>query len=79
MSVKFKTNNSPQHTLSIGYKEKCVEESVNTKFLCLQIDNCLNWKKHIDQLVPNLSGACYEVGSVSHISNIDTLRSIYFA
>jgi hypothetical protein len=25
--------NSTQHTLSTGYKEKYVEESVNTKFL----------------------------------------------
>jgi hypothetical protein len=56
-----------------------VEESVNTKFLGLRIDNNLNWKNHIDQLVPKLSGACYAVRSMLHISNIDTLKSIYFA
>jgi hypothetical protein len=32
-------------------------QSVNTKFLGLQIDNHLNWKNHIDQMVPKLSGA----------------------
>jgi hypothetical protein len=54
------------------------EETVNTKFLGLQIDNYLNWKPHIDQLVPKLSEACYAVRSVLHISTTDTLSSIYF-
>jgi hypothetical protein len=77
--IKFVTNNSPQYTLSTGYKEKYVEESVNKKFLGLHIDNCLNWKNYIHQLVSKLSGACYALRSVSHISNTDTLKSICFA
>jgi hypothetical protein len=56
-----------------------MEESVNTKFLGLQIDICLNWKNHIDQLVHKLSGTCYVIRSVLHISNTDTLRSVEFA
>jgi hypothetical protein len=76
--IKFITNNSPQYPLSIGYNDTCIEESANTKFLGLQIDNHLNWKNHIDQLVPKLSGACYTVRSMLHISNTDTLKSIYF-
>jgi hypothetical protein len=31
--IKFITKNSPQRTLSIGYKEKYTEVSMNTKFL----------------------------------------------
>jgi hypothetical protein len=76
--IKFITKNSPQHTLSTGYKEKCVEESVNTKLLGLQIHNQLKWKNHIDRLVSKLSSLCYAVRSVSHTSNTDTLKSIYF-
>jgi hypothetical protein len=67
------------YPLSIRYNDKYVEESVHTKFLGLQIDNHLNWKNHIDQLVPKLSGACYAVRSLLHISNTDTIKSIYFA
>jgi hypothetical protein len=59
--VKFITKNSPQYPLGIGYNDKCVEESINTKFLGLQIYNHLNWKNHIDQLVPKFSGPCYAV------------------
>jgi hypothetical protein len=57
--IKFITNNSPQYALSIGY-EKYKDESVNTKFLGLQIDSHLNWKNHIVQMVPKLSRARYE-------------------
>jgi hypothetical protein len=64
--------------LSIGYSDKYMEESVHTKFLGLHIDNHLNWKNHIDQLILKLSGACYAVRSLLHISNTDTLKSIYF-
>jgi hypothetical protein len=76
--MKFITNNSPQSALHIGYKEKYIEETVKTKFLGLHIGNHLNWKNHIDQMIPKLSGACYTVRLMFHISNITTLKSIYF-
>jgi hypothetical protein len=76
--MKFIMNNSPHSALYIGYKEKIIEETVKTKFLGLHIDNHLNWKNHIDQMIPKLSGACYTVRSMFHISNITTLKSIYF-
>jgi IS1 family transposase len=76
--VKFVTNNSPHCALNIGYKDKYIEETLNSKFLGLHLDNHLNWKAHIDQMIPKLSGACYAVRSVLHISNINTLKSIYF-
>jgi hypothetical protein len=53
--------------------------SVNTKFLGLQIDNHLNWQNHTNQLVPELTSACYAIRSMQHTSNIDILKSIYFA
>jgi hypothetical protein len=59
--IKFMTYNSPQFLLSVGYEYKYIEESVYITFLGLQIDSHLNWKTHIDQLVPKLSGACYAV------------------
>ena len=56
--MKFVTKSSSHSTLRIGYKEKNIEETVNTKFLDLQIDNHLNWKNNIVQTHPKLSGAC---------------------
>jgi hypothetical protein len=77
--IQLKINNTPQYDLCIGYNEKYIKESENTKFLGLQIDNHLNWKNHIDQTVPKLSGACYAVRSMSHVSNNVTLKTMYFA
>jgi hypothetical protein len=48
-------------SLSIGFYGKYIEESANTKFLGLQIDNHLNWKNHIDQMIPKLSRTCQTV------------------
>jgi hypothetical protein len=56
-----------------------IEEGVYTKFLGLYIDNHLNWKNHINQLNPKLSRACCAVRFMLHISNTDTLKTIYFA
>ncbi|PNF23822.1 hypothetical protein B7P43_G15913 [Cryptotermes secundus] len=77
--MKFTTNNAPHYVLNIGYNGKYIEETVNTKFLGLQIDSHLSWSNHIDKLIPKLSGACYAVRSMFHVSNTETLKLIYFA
>ena len=59
--MKSITKNSSYSTLHIGYKEKYIERTVNTKFLSLQIDNHLTQKNHTEQMVPKLSGACYAI------------------
>jgi hypothetical protein len=69
----------PQYDLCIGYNEKYIKESENTKFVGLQIDNHLDWKNHTDKIVPKLSGACYAIRSIAHVSNTVTPKAIYFA
>jgi len=49
------------------------------KFLSLEVVNHLNWKHHIEQMIPKLSGACYAIRSIVHISNINALKSTYCA
>jgi hypothetical protein len=77
--MTFITSNSSQYPLKIGYNDKYIELSVHTKFLGSHIDIHLHWKCHIEQLVSKLSEASYTVKSMLHISNTDTLKSIYFA
>jgi hypothetical protein len=43
--MKFTTNNKTSINFNIGYDNKTIAEVVTTKFLGLQIDNSLNWKK----------------------------------
>jgi hypothetical protein len=39
--MKFIPNDVPLHALHVGHEEKGIEETVNTKFLGLHIDNHL--------------------------------------
>ena len=71
MSLRF-TKHGPMHI------KKYTEESVNTTFLGLQIDNHLNRKNHTEEMIPKLCAACYAIGSMVHISNINTHKSIYY-
>ena len=50
---------------------------MKTTFLHLQIDNDMNWKNHIVEMIPKLSAACYAIRLMVHTSN--TLKSIYYA
>ena len=43
------------------YKDKCIEEAVNLKFLGIEIDSHLTWRNHIDQIIPKPSTACYMI------------------
>ena len=76
--MKSVTKNSSHSTSHIGYKQKYIEEAVNTKFLDLQTDNHINWISNIEEMIPTLCGACYAIRSMVHISNINTLISIYY-
>ena len=61
--IKFITHNSSHSTLCVGYTRKVnwIEGTVYTKYLGVQIRNHLNWKNHIEQTIPKLSGACHAV------------------
>jgi hypothetical protein len=75
--IKRIIKNSSHSTLNIGYKEKNIKESLNTSFLRLQIDNHINCKNHIKEMIPKLS-TCYAIRLMVHISNIITPKSIYY-
>jgi hypothetical protein len=80
--MKFVTKNLPHCALTIGYKDKNIEEVVNAKYLGLHLDNHLNWNNNIDQIIPQISAACYTVREMYHQSkhsqvNLLRLFSLY--
>jgi hypothetical protein len=77
--MKSITKNSPHSTFHITYKKEYIEDTLNTIFLGLQIDNHINWKNNTEETIPKLSGACYAIRLMVHISNKNTLKSIYYA
>lgn len=66
--------NSVQYSWSVDYDGKCIEESVNTKFLYWKIDNHLNSKNHIDARIPKLCAAYYVGMTVFYTNITDTLK-----
>jgi hypothetical protein len=46
--MKFLTINQEYCELTVSYKDECIDEAVNLKFLAMQIDSHLNWRNHID-------------------------------
>ena len=77
--MKFITKKSSHLYYVLVVKGKYIAETVNSKFLGLRTDNHINWKNHIEKMIPNLCGACYAITSMVQISNINTLKSIYYA
>jgi hypothetical protein len=77
--MKFCTTNKNCVNLSIGYADKTIEEVETTKFLGLQGDNNLNWKTHIQYIVPKLSSACFAMRNITSLIKTETLKLVYFA
>jgi hypothetical protein len=77
--MKFCTTNKNCVNLSIGCIDKTVEEVKTTKFLGLQIDNNLNWKTHIQYIIPKQSSACFAMRTITPLMKTETLKLVYFA
>jgi hypothetical protein len=77
--IQFMTKNSSAINVNIGYDNKQIVNSTNTKFLGLIIDNTLFWKSHIDWLMSKLSTACIVIRAIKPYMSQETLRMIYFS
>jgi hypothetical protein len=45
----------------------------------VHIDNHMNWKNHVEQILPKLSAACFSIRNLIHTLNPDILHMVYFA
>jgi hypothetical protein len=77
--IKFSPSHFPQPQLITNYNNTTISEVPNTKFLGVQIDNHLNWKCHIDQILPKLSTASFVIRQLFYILDSETLRIAYFS
>ena len=61
------------------YSNKTIATAKSIKFLGLTIDNTLNWKHHISELIPRLNKACYTIRTIKPFMSLKVLRSTYFS
>ena len=67
-------NHSLHSALVTSHEETPVEETLSTNSLGSLIDNHLNWRNPIEQMILKLSGARYAVRSKFHNSNLTALK-----
>jgi len=77
--MRFTPINCLNTVFKIMYQNKLLTEINHTKFLGLELDKNINWKNHIQKIVPKLSSACYLIRRTSPLCNLTTLKMIYFA
>jgi hypothetical protein len=77
--IEFCSKHYQDKTSLINYQNNPIKESINTKFLGLKLDKHINWRNHINKILPKLSTACFVVRSTYTSSNMSTLKVIYFA
>jgi hypothetical protein len=63
----------------ISYHESNVKQAVHTKLLGLGLDHHMNWKTHIDKIIPKLCSASYIIRSVYFLNDVSTFTTIYYA
>jgi len=64
--------------LDIYYKNYVIDEIKSTKFLGMHIDNHMNWKNHVQQILHKLSAACFSIRKLIPTLNADILCMFYF-
>ena len=77
--VKFTSNKRQTNNFRIIYHDKLISGVNTIKLLVLHIDKDLNWKTHIQNLLPKLSSACYLIRRMYPLFNTRTLKMIYYA
>ena len=73
--IKFTPQTTAHVPLDIYYKDNVVK---STKFLGMHIDNHMNWKNYVEQILPKLSAACFSIRDLIHTLNPGILCMVYF-
>lgn len=77
--MEFSTVNKTCKELVLKCGNTYLNSVSSTKFLGLQIDNNLNWKKHINYIINKLSAACFSLRVLSPLVSRTTLKQVYYA
>ena len=76
--LKFPSAAQP-NALNLTYAYHLLMEVETIKFLGLQLDNQITWKKCFQLLLRKLSSACFLMRRLYYTLNTDSLKIVYFA
>jgi hypothetical protein len=72
--MQFTTNNKPKPHLQIAHLNKQISTVSNIKFHSIQINDTINWKTHIERILPKLSMA---MRIIKPYISFETLKIVY--
>ena len=75
--MQFTTKNKPKSHLNITHLNKQISTVFNIKFLGIYINDTLNWKTHIECILPKLSTACYVMRIIKPYMSLESLKMVY--
>jgi hypothetical protein len=77
--INFSPKQSANPLLVVSFDNIVVNEVPEIKFLGIQIDDRLNWKSHMEYILPKLSSAIFVIRSLAYFMSSETLRMVYFS
>ena len=75
--MQFTTRNKPKSHLKITHLHKQILTVSNIKFLGIHINDTINWKTHIECILPKLSMACYVMRIIKPYMSLESLKIVY--
>ena len=77
--LQFTAKTNKETEMQILCNDKAIATAKSIKFLGLTLDTTLNWKHHINELIPRLNRACYAIRAIKPFMPLDVLKSTYFS
>lgn len=71
--------NKKDFNLNLKISSYTLKRETYAKFLGLQIDETLNWKKHCVDLVSHINTACFQVRALKEAISLGVMLSFYYA
>jgi hypothetical protein len=72
--INFAPKQSANSLLAVSFGNGVMNDVPVITFLGIQIDNKLNWKSHVEYILPKLSSSIFVIRSLSYFMNLKTLR-----
>jgi len=74
--MQFTTTNWPKPYLQFAHLNNQKSIVSNTKFLGIHINDTINWKNHIEYILPKLSTACHAMRIIKPCMSLETLKIV---
>ena len=77
--IQFKTKNKPKTHIKITYYNKQILKISKIKFLGTYINDTINWKYHIEFVLPTLSAICYAMRIIKPYVSLEMLKIVHYS